>query len=187
MLEQALSFLFLLAAAPYDVVLHEENLMVPMRDGVRLATDIYRPSQGAMLVDERLPIVLQRTPYDKKRSSAVASAEYFARQGYVSVLQDARGRYASEGVFTKYIGEGEDGYDTVEYLATLPYGNGKVAMYGTSYAAHAQANAAKLRPPHLETIVVNMGGLSNGWDHKIRNHGAIRDAAAHVGVFKSRF
>ena len=116
--------------------------------------------------------MLHRTPYDKKRPSAVASAEYFARQGYVSVVQDARGRYASEGVFTKYIGEGEDGYDTVEYLATLPYGNGKVAMYGTSYAAHAQANAAKLRPPHLETIVVNMGGLSNGWDHKIRNHGA---------------
>ena len=116
--------------------------------------------------------MLHRTPYDKKRPSAVASAEYFARQSYVSVVQDARGRYASEGVFTKYIGEGEDGYDTVEYLATLPYGNGKVAMYGTSYAAHAQANAAKLRPPHLETIVVNMGGLSNGWDHKIRNHGA---------------
>ena len=146
--------------------------MVPMRDGVQLATDIYRPSQEGRPVDEPLPIVLQRTPYDKKRASAIASAEYFARQGYVSVVQDARGRFASEGVFTKYIGEGEDGYDTVEYLVTLSYGNGKVAMYGTSYAAHAQANAAKLRPPHLETMVVNMGGLSNGWDHKIRNHGA---------------
>ena len=146
--------------------------MVPMRDGVRLATDIYRPAREGKLVDEPLAIVLHRTPYDKKRPSAVASAEYFARQSYVSVVQDARGRYASEGVFTKYIGEGEDGYDTVEYLATLPYGNGKVAMYGTSYAAHAQANAAKLRPPHLETIVVNIGALSNGWDHKIRNHGA---------------
>ena len=59
-------------------------------------------------------------------------------------------------------------------------------MYGTSYAAHAQANAAKLRPPHLETIVVNIGGLSNGWDH--RNPQTERsNAAAHVGVFKSRF
>ena len=95
MLEQALPFLFLLAAAPYDVVLHEENLMVPMRDGVRLATDIYRPAREGKLVDEPLAIVLHRTPYDKKRPSAVASAEYFARQGYVSVVQDARGRYAS--------------------------------------------------------------------------------------------
>ena len=172
MLEVALPVLFLMAAAPYDVMLHEENLMVPMRDGVRLATDIYRPSREGALVTQPLPIVIHRTPYDKKRPSSVASAEYFASHGFVSVVQDARGRFASEGVFTKYIGEGEDGYDAVEYLATLPYGNGKVAMYGTSYAAHAQANAAKLRPPHLETIVVNMGGLSNGWDHKIRNHGA---------------
>ncbi len=172
MLEVALPVLFLMAAAPYDVMLHEENLMVPMRDGVRLATDIYRPSREGALVTQPLPIVIHRTPYDKKRPSSVASAEYFASHGFVSVVQDARGRFASEGVFTKYIGEGEDGYDAVEYLATLPYGNGKVAMYGTSYAAHAQANAAKLSPPHLETIVVNMGGLSNGWDHKIRNHGA---------------
>ena len=172
MLELALPVLFLMAAGPYDVTLHEENLMVPMRDGVRLATDIYRPSREGALVTQPLPIVVHRTPYDKKRPSSVASAEYFASHGFVSVVQDARGRFASEGVFTKYIGEGEDGYDAVEYLATLPYGNGKVAMYGTSYAAHAQANAAKLRPPHLETIVVNMGGLSNGWDHKIRNHGA---------------
>ncbi len=172
MLEVALPVLFLMAAGPYDVALHEENLMVPMRDGVRLATDIYRPSREGALVTQPLPIVVHRTPYDKKRPSSVASAEYFASHGFVSVVQDARGRFASEGVFTKYIGEGEDGYDTVEYLATLPYGNGKVAMYGTSYAAHAQANAAKLRPPHLETIIVNMGGLSNGWDHKIRNHGA---------------
>ena len=172
MLQVALPVLFLMAAGPYDVTLHEENLMVPMRDGVRLATDIYRPSREGALVTQPLPIVVHRTPYDKKRPSSVASAEYFASHGFVSVVQDARGRFASEGVFTKYIGEGEDGYDAVEYLATLPYGNGKVAMYGTSYAAHAQANAAKLRPPHLVTIVVNMGGLSNGWDHKIRNHGA---------------
>lgn len=158
--------------APYDVVRSEQNLMIPMRDGVRLATDIYRPATNGEAVSDRLPVLLQRTPYDKTGSSLVASATFFARHGYVVALQDHRGQYASEGIFTKYIGEGQDSYDTIEYLAALPYTDSQVGMWGTSYAAHVQANAAKLKPPHLRTIVLNMGGMSNGWDHKIRNHGA---------------
>ncbi len=157
---------------PYDVIRAESNLMIPMRDGVRLATDVYRPAMDGQPLTDKLPILLQRTPYDKTGERLVASAEFFARHGYVVVLQDHRGLYASEGVFTKYIGEGQDGYDTIGYLATLPYGDGQIGMWGTSYAAHVQANAAKLRPPHLKTMVLNMGGMSNGWDHKIRNHGA---------------
>jgi len=162
---------FALAAA-LEVVQFEENLMVPMRDGVRLATDIYRPARGGAPLEEKLPVLLQRTPYGKTGSSLVESARFFAANGYVVALQDLRGTYSSEGVFTKYIGEGQDGYDTIEYLAKLPYANGKVGMWGTSYAAHVQANAAKLRPEALATIVLNMGGMSNGWDHKVRNHGA---------------
>jgi hypothetical protein len=162
---------FALAAA-LEVVRFEENLMIPMRDGVRLATDVYRPARGGTPLDEKLPVLLQRTPYGKTGSSLVESARFFAANGYVVALQDVRGTYASEGVFTKYIGEGEDGFDTIEYLAKLPYANGKVGMWGTSYAAHVQANAAKLRPDALATIVLNMGGMSNGWDHKVRNHGA---------------
>ncbi len=162
----------LLIAASLESGRFEENLMVPMRDGVRLATDIYRPSRGGVPLEERLPVLLQRTPYGKTGSSLVESALSFAANGYVVALQDVRGTYASEGVFTKYIGEGQDGYDTIEYLAKLPYSNGKVGMWGTSYAAHVQANAAKLSPPALATIVLNMGGMSNGWDHKVRNHGA---------------
>ncbi len=158
--------------APYDVVQFENNLMIPMRDGVKLATDIYRPATNGQPISENLPILLQRTPYDKTAESLVASASFFARHGYVVALQDHRGRYQSEGIFTKYIGEGQDGYDTIEFLATLPYTNGKIGMWGTSYAAHVQANAAKLKAPHLQTMVLNMGGMSNGWDHKIRNHGA---------------
>lgn len=157
---------------PYGVVAVEENLMMPMRDGVRLATDIYRPTLVGTPVEEKLPILLQRTPYDKTGTRLVESAKFFAQNGYVVVLQDHRGRYASEGEFTKYIGEGQDSYDTIEFLARLPYSDGQVGMWGTSYAAHVQANAAKLRPPHLSTIVLNMGGMSNGWDHKVRNHGA---------------
>lgn len=157
---------------PYGVAQVEENLMVPMRDGVRLATDIYRPTRVGAVVDEKLPVLLQRTPYDKTSAQLVASAKFFAQNGYVVVLQDHRGLYASEGQFTKYIGEGQDGYDTIEFLADLPFSDGQVGMWGTSYAAHVQANAAKLKPPHLKTIVLNMGGMSNGWDHKVRNHGA---------------
>ena len=162
----------LVLAASLEVMRFEENLMIPMRDGVRLATDVYRPARGGTPMDEKLPVLLQRTPYGKTGSSLVESARYFAANGYVVALQDVRGTYASEGVFTKYIGEGEDGFDTVEFLAKLPYANGKVGMWGTSYAAHVQANAAKLRPDALATIVLNMGGMSNGWDHKVRNHGA---------------
>ena len=157
---------------PYDVVRTEENLMIPMRDGVRLATDIYRPAIDGEPLAEALPVLLQRTPYDKSGERLVEAAEFLAGHGYVVALQDHRGLYASEGTFTKYIGEGQDGYDTIEYLAGLPYADGQVGMWGTSYAAHVQANAAKLRPPHLKTIVLNMGGMSNGWDHKVRNHGA---------------
>ena len=80
------------------------------------------------------------------------------------MLQDHRGRFASEGEFRKYIGEGQDSYDTIEYIAELPHSDGQVGMWGTSYSAHVQVNAAKLKPPHLKTIVVNVGGMSNGWE-----------------------
>jgi putative CocE/NonD family hydrolase len=163
---------FAQAEYPFGSQKTESNLMVTMRDGVRLATDIYRPTRFGAPVEDRLPVLLQRTPYDKTSPRFVEAAEFFAANGYVVVLQDHRGRYASEGEFTKYIGEGQDGFDTIAYLADLPYSNGDVGMWGTSYAAHVQANAAKLRPPALKTIVVNMGGMSNGWDHKVRNHGA---------------
>ena len=68
--------------------------------------------------------------------------------------------------------EPADGFDTVEWIAKMPQSNGRIGMWGTSYAAHVQAGAAKLNPPHLRTIVLNMGGTSNGWLSTIRNHGA---------------
>ncbi|MGH8245964.1 MAG: CocE/NonD family hydrolase, partial [Gammaproteobacteria bacterium] len=153
----------------------EQNVMIPMRDGVRLATDIYRPARGGAPVTEKLPVLLQRTPYDKSGGRLREQAQLFARHGYIVALQDCRGRYKSEGVFSKYIGEGVDGHDAIEWLARLPDADGQVGMWGTSYAAHVQAGAAKTKPPHLKTIVLNMGGFYNGWDHKIRNHGAFEN------------
>jgi hypothetical protein len=147
--------------------------MVPMRDGVRLATDIYRPAGGGASTDGRLPILLQRTPYNKQSPAFVAQGTFFARHGYIVAIQDCRGRYQSGGVFVKYVDEPRDGYDAVEWLGqNLPGSTGAVGMWGLSYGAHVQAAAAKLNPPSLKTIVVNMGGTSNGWTHAVGNHGA---------------
>ena len=166
--------------AQFEAMQVEKNLMVPMRDGVMMATDIYRPAMNGEPVETKLPLLLQRTPYGKTGQRLIAIAQFFARNGYVVALQDDRGTYDSEGVQYKYIGMGRDGYDAIEWLAKLLYTDGQVGMWGTSYAAHTQATAAILKPPHLKTLVLNQGGVQNGWDHKIRNHGAF-ELAQQIG------
>ena len=164
----------------FKVRLFQENMMIPMRDGVKLATDLYRPAIKGLPIEEKMPIIFQRTPYNKKSERFVNEAKYFVRHGYIVAIQDLRGCYHSEGLFIKYMNEPEDGYDSIEWLAKLPYTDGKIGMWGTSYGAHVQANSTKLRPPHLKTIVLNCGGLYNGWEYKIRNHGAL-ELAQQVG------
>src|SRR5262245_30816478 len=88
----------------YGVILFNKDLMIPMRDGVRLAADVYRPAVDGVPLSTRLPILLQQTPYNKEGSRLVDTAKYFASRGYVVVLEDDRGTYKSEGVLTKYIG-----------------------------------------------------------------------------------
>ena len=84
-----------------------------------------------------------------------------------------RGRYESEGEFSKYsVLEPADGYDTVEWLAKQPYSDGRIGMWGTSYGAHTQADAAKLNPPSLKAMLLNQGGMANAWDHAVRHGGA---------------
>lgn len=157
----------------YPDVVHQSDVMMPARDGVLLATDIYRPAHGTVPVEEKLPVLLHRTPYDKTMPSTIAIAETLARHGYVVVVQDTRGRHHSKGVFEKYyVYDAYDGYDTIEWTAKLAYSNGKVGMFGTSYAAHTQADASKLNPPHLSTMVLNMGGMANAWNHSVRYDGA---------------
>ena len=110
----------------YDVVVAERNLMIPMRDGKRMATDVYRPARDGIVLAERLPVLLQRTPYDKTK--AQVNAEYLARHGYVVAVQDSRGRYKSEGRFLKVQPiDATDGYDTIEWLAKQKYSNGAEA------------------------------------------------------------
>lgn len=162
----------LAAQAPADIAV-ERNVMIPTRDGIALATDIYRPADGGAPKPGRFPVLLNRTPYDKSDAPLAAQAAGFARRGYVVALQDLRGRFRSQGTFTKYDPRnGADGYDTIEWLARQPWSDGRVGMWGTSYAAHSQADAAKLNPPHLATMVINEGGMTNAWDHAVRHGGA---------------
>ena len=159
---------------PHDALRFATDLMVEMRDGIRLATDVYRPARAYEPIDEPFPVLLHRTPYDKGSRGLVDQARWFATHGYVVVLQDTRGLYASEGTFQKYHDfDAPDGYDTVEWILGLDYAEPAVGMWGTSYGAHTQADAAKLNPPGLKTLVLTMGGLSDAWTHKVRNHGAL--------------
>ena len=130
-------------AAPVVV---EKNLEARMRDGVVLRADVYRPRAG-----HRLPALLQRTPYSKNPEEANSLFHRLATAGFVVVVQDTRGRYMSEGVAVPH-DEGTDGYDTIEWVATLPYVDGRVGMFGGSYSATTQLLAAPLRPPHLVAL-----------------------------------
>jgi hypothetical protein len=132
-----------------------------MRDGVTLIADVYRP-EG----EGRYPVLLTRTPYD--RHGYIGTAAVLASHGYVVVLQDARGRYGSEGVFYPFRNEAADGYDTVEWAAALPNANGKVGMFGGSYVGATQMLAASARPPHLVAIhpVVTAAEYYEGWTYQ---------------------
>ena len=125
----------------YDVFT-EKDIMVPMRDGVNLATDVYRPASNGKPVEGPFPVLLERTPYDKEARGAADLAAYFVQRGYVMVRQDNRGRYKSEGTFTKYVDDANDGYDCLQWIGSQDWCNGKVGTYGTSYGAHTQGAMA---------------------------------------------
>ena len=80
----------------YDAIC-QSNIMIPMRDGVHLATDIYLPALGGQPASGKFPVILERTPYDKAASGNVTNGNYYARRGYVCAIQDVRGRFASDG------------------------------------------------------------------------------------------
>jgi predicted acyl esterase len=125
------SFGNLLCAAESHEVIFERDAEVTMRDGVVLNADIYRPKEPG-----KYPVLLERTPYDKQDERDTGMT--FAALGYVVILQDVRGRYTSGGVWYPFKYEAADGYDTVEWAASLPYSNGKVGMFGGSYEAATQ-------------------------------------------------
>jgi len=120
------------------------GVMIPMRDGVKLAADIWLPEAPG-----RYPVLLARTPYMKTGLGLNQWASYFAQRGYVFVIQDTRGRGDSEGRFDFFFPEGKDGYDTIEWLATQSWSNERVGTIGLSYLGTVQWLAAREHPPHL--------------------------------------
>lgn len=123
------------------------GLKIPMRDGVHLNGTVYKPHGQK----EALPVIFTLTPYIG--DSYHKRAAYFAQNGYVFVLVDVRGRGNSEGKFEPFANEDQDGHDVVEFLATQSWSNGKVTMWGGSYAGFDQWATLKELPPHLATIV----------------------------------
>lgn len=157
------------------------DVMVPMRDGVRLATDVFLPDSAGPW-----PALLERTPYDKRAARVneytAAHPEVFGREelarfftdaGFAVVFQDCRGRYGSEGRFTKYRGEAEDGFDTIAWIAAQDWCDGQVGTMGMSYSAHTQMAAACLNPPALAAMICDCGGFSNAYQGGIRFGGAL--------------
>jgi len=139
----------------------EHNVVMKTRDGVELRADIYRPA-----AEGKYPVLLQRTPYNK--ANAADFGQGAAEKGYVVVVQDVRGRYASAGDWYPFKNETNDGYDTIEWVAALPNSNGKVGMFGGSYVGATQMLAAVGHPPHLAGIcpVVTASNYHENWTYQ---------------------
>ena len=122
-----------------------ETIAVPMRDGIKLATDIYRDDAVT-----KAPVILMRSPYDRTKQKG--TGEKWAKAGYIFIAQDCRGTKASEGVMAPYNNEGQDGYDTLEWITRQPWCSGRVGMMGGSYVGAVQWQAAVENPPGLAAI-----------------------------------
>jgi predicted acyl esterase len=168
--------LLILAAAAGLNAFDKQTLMMPMRDGVRLATDIYRPSVSL----DKLPCVLVRTPYGKKIGMDAWMLSLLTDvMQYAVAIQDTRGRNASEGVDSVYFSDGwgvhRDGYDTVEWLAARSWSNGRIGMFGASALGITGLLAAGAAPPHLACVVAIVSA-SNLYEDAVFYGGAYQHA-----------
>ena len=142
---------------------------VRMRDGVALSIDVYRPARDGVIRDGRFPVLLERTPYGKRRPVLNEAGEFFARAGYVVVMQDVRGRFASEGEwYFLSEQEGPDGFDTMAWIASQPWCDGNIGTMGLSYSTATQQALAVLRPPGLRSQFLSDGGYD--YFHRTLRH-----------------
>lgn len=170
-----------------DVIV-ERGVAIPMRDGVKLYADVWRPVTG-----EPLPVLVSRTPYGRAMLQAGllgAPPADLARAGYAVVYQDSRGRFESEGDWVPIDVEVDDGYDTVEWAAAQPWSDGRVGMFGASYMGYTQWLAAIARPPHLVAIAPEVASAEY-WGTWFGTGGALRLAhrvgwAVAVGAAHAR-
>lgn len=149
-----------------DSIKVERDLYVEMRDGVELATDVYRPAD-----EEVCPTIVHRNPYDKSNAGSVAGLVLnpldAVQEGFAVVVQDPRGRFKSDGEWEPFVNEADDGYDTVEWAADQPWSNGRVGMYGASYHGVTVLQAMIADPPSLEAALAYLTGANyhNGWTY----------------------
>ncbi len=141
----------------------DRDVEARMRDGTILRADVYRPA-----VSEPVPVLLMRTPYDRSLPQAAGTMPdplTATARGYAMVIQDVRGRFGSDGTFMPFVNEALDGHDTVEWLATEPWCDGNVGMFGASYVGYTQWMAASQQPPHLRAIspIVATSDLHDFW------------------------
>jgi hypothetical protein len=147
-------------------VLVERDVKVAMRDGARLATDVYRP-RG----DGPWPVLVERTPYGKSfawfTAGLIVNPLVAVERGYAVVVQDTRGRNGSQGPFEPFVHEADDGYDTVEWAAEQPWSNGAVGVFGSSYLGVTALQATLAAPPHLKAAVTYLTGANyhDGWTY----------------------
>jgi hypothetical protein len=167
----------------YEVIT-DADVMIPMRDGIRLAADIYYPAVAGRRVSRRFPALLERTPYNKRRPFLVQTAKYFARRGYVTVMQDVRGRFASEGEWYFLTAmEAPDGYDTIAWMAQQDWSDGQVGTMGLSYTTANQQALAVLKPSALKAQFLLDGGY-NYFHRTVRHSGAFELGVLLPYVFR---
>ncbi len=158
--------------AGHDVVVLR-NVMVPASDGVQLATDLYFPAVQGSAVSGAFPVLLHRTPYDKSQvEERLGYCRFFARHGYIAVIQDCRGTFNSGGDVDFLVPEAEDGFATMEWIGRQAWCNGKVGTWGTSWAGWTQTALAALGPENLASMIPNMSGAL-GYESSIRHGGAL--------------
>ena len=141
------------ADGPHRVAV-QRDVMIAMRDGVKLATDIYRPVDGDTPLPGPFPVILERTPYgksqDSTRHASAAIARMLASHGYVVVFQDCRGRGGSQGDYVKYLSDGQDGSDCCAWILAQSWCNGRIGAQGLSYGAHTVGAMAGAALPEVD-------------------------------------
>ena len=147
-------------------ILIEKNVTVPMRDGVKLAADVYRPVEGGPF-----PVIVQRLPYNKElpaMTMLLMDVFRVVQAGYVMVFQDTRGQFAADGEFNPFFQEPADGADTLAWAASQPWSNGKVGLAGGSYFGATQWLAAREAPEALLAMVptITSADYYEGWTYQ---------------------
>ena len=158
-------------AGPRYEVVAMKGVMVAMRDGVKLATDIYRPGANGAAADGKFPALLERTPYGKGGASVNAAAQYYVPRGYVLVVQDVRGRYQSEGRWRPIVDDPKDGSDTAAWIGAQPWSDGGIGTMGSSYGGATQHALAIGNAPFVKAMVPR-NAMSDFGRYGVRHNGA---------------